>query len=413
MLLPCRALVTLLIALNSAILLPLTATAQTRTSPPASRDTTVIHSTGTGVWGAPITAVEDLRLGGEHSAQEFGDLPCIAALPDGGVAAFDARGPKGPVLLVFDSKGKLRLSLGRGGGGPGEFSRFTNAFCLAATSVGTLLMLDLGNNRVNRWTSSGTLLTSIPLPTGVGGPGPYILPGPDRSVYIRVALRAPRAGTGFDRSAYGFVRLGEDGRILDTLPLPRPSPSKAPPRLFDPVEFIMPSADGRVVQSFSDRLAFTVSSPRGVLSVSRDVPTVQTLSGERRELEAEMDFWAVQSKGMVPNPGVAPTKSATADMRVDTQGRIWFQRNVAAVKGAMTFPQALPNQPAPPGRSYLMPPVLNAFDANGRYLGEVRIPQRQGFLVDLSFVNQFIWGYLMDDDGFPVLVRWRVPGAAR
>ncbi len=400
-----------LLVLVATTLLPLTATGQIRRTSP--RDTTVIHSIGAGVWGPPITAVEDLRLGGEHAPQEFGDLPCIAALPDGGVAAFDARGPNGPVLLVFDSKGKLRLSLGRGGGGPGEFSRFTNAFCLAAAKDGTLLMLERGNNRVNRWTSSGTLLTSIPLPTGVGGPGPYILPGPDRSVYIRVALRAPRAGTGFDRSAYGFVRLAEDGRILDSLPLPRQSPSKAPPRLFDPVEFIMPSADGRVVQSFSDRLAFTVSSPKGVVAVSRDVPAVQTLTGERREIDAEMDFWAVQTKGLAPNPGVAPTKSATADMRVDTQGRIWFQRNVAAVKGEMIFPQALPNQPAPPGRSYLMPPVLTAFDANGKYLGEVRIPLRQEYLVDFSFVNEFIWGYLTDDDGFPVLVRWRIPGWTR
>ncbi|MES2305611.1 MAG: hypothetical protein V4558_08890 [Gemmatimonadota bacterium] len=357
-----------------------------------------------------------MRVGGAGSGVELGSVDCIAALPDGGVAVFDSRGLSGPALRVLDSHGVLRRSIGRQGAGPGEFGARGISGCLAARDDGSLLMLDYSNNRVNRWTANGEVLSSIPLPPGLGGPAPYLLAGPAQSVYIRVAVTRPRAGVGMDWSAYGFVRVAADGKVLDTLPRPRSTGSNAPPRLFDPMEFILPQADGRIVRSFSDRLAFDVWLPgatRAAISAERPLPATRVLPAERSELEAGLAFWTAQTKGMVPNPGVATTKSAFADMRVDLEGRLWFQRNVTAVKGAMVHPPGLPGQPAPPGQMYQVPPVFAAFDRSGAYLGEVRLPLRQAYLLNFTFAGDHVWGTFTDAEGVPVVVKWRIVGAGR
>lgn len=377
-------------------------------------DTMVVRSVGNGVWGGAQAAHEELRVGGGAAATEFGSLDCFTALPDGGVAVFDSKGRDGPVIHVFDSNGRLRRSLGRGGSGPGEIGARARPFCLAATRVGTILMLDHSNNRVNRWSADGKALPSISLPPGVGGLPPYILPGPNGSVFIRVALARPRSGAGMDLGAFSFVRVGDDGRILDTLRRSGAAQKSTVPRVFDPVVRRLPLPDGRFVTSGSDRLAFLVEGPNagaGVLFTERAVERIPIWPEERREIEAELAFTTAQTKGMAPNPGVAGEKAATSDMMVDVEGRIWFQRNVPAVKGELVYPPSLPGQPKPPGQSYSMPPVFVAFKSDGAYLGEVRLPLAQGYLQNFGFTGSYIWGVLTNAEDLPVLVKWHIPGA--
>ena len=380
----------------------------------ARSDTTRVRSVGSGRWGGAQIAQEELRIAGGADGIEFGSLDCLTALPDGGVAVLDSKGRDGPVIQVFDANGRRRRSLGRAGAGPGEIGSRAGAFCLTSAPSGTILMLDYANSRVNRWSPAGDVLPSIPLPPGVGGFPPYILPGPEGSIFVRVSLVRSRSGVGIGLGSFGFVRVAESGRILDTLPRAASPQQSKPSRIFDPVERSLPLPQGRYVTSGDERLAFVVQGPHAGVSVllaERPVDRVRVLPEERREIEAELAFTAKQTKGMMPSPGVAELKAATSDMMVDVEGRIWFQMNVRAVKGAIVTPRPAPGQPTPPGQSYRMPPVFSVFTSAGVFLGEVRLPLVQAYLQNFGFVGSHLWGIRTDANDFPVLVKWRIPGA--
>ncbi|HYV96124.1 MAG TPA: hypothetical protein VE967_01570, partial [Gemmatimonadaceae bacterium] len=92
-----------------------------RTSRTRSGDTTVIVTTGNGVWGPLHDAAEVKRINADTKESTFGQVSMLAATSDGGVALFDTKSLDGPIIRRFDAEGRFMNNLGRRGSGPGEY----------------------------------------------------------------------------------------------------------------------------------------------------------------------------------------------------------------------------------------------------------------------------------------------------
>jgi hypothetical protein len=114
------------------------------------------------------------------------------------VYVFDAGGQR---LLAFDPGGRLLWSMGRKGGGPGEFR---NVRDLKLTRTGTLLLLDPENNRITEVDTAGGVRAEIPLT--LAGHAEQMTPLADGRILL-VASRKDVALLAIDRT----------GRVLDTL----------------------------------------------------------------------------------------------------------------------------------------------------------------------------------------------------
>ncbi|MBP7621042.1 MAG: hypothetical protein KA745_08760, partial [Gemmatimonadales bacterium] len=103
-------------------------------------------------------------------------------MPDGGVVVYDAKGLDGPTLFVINADGTTRRTLGRLGAGPGEYRATQLTTCLAVQADGTILFLDTGNSRIDRWSAKGEVLPAIPLSAIPVGPEPNLLAGANGSI---------------------------------------------------------------------------------------------------------------------------------------------------------------------------------------------------------------------------------------
>ena len=370
-------------------------------------DTLVLRTTGPGRWGPPKRAVEVRRLSGPRDQEEFGRIDCISALPDGGVVVYDAKGLDGPTLFVINADGTTRRTLGRLGAGPGEYRATQLTTCLAVQADGTILFLDTGNSRIDRWGAKGEVLPAIPLSAIPVGPEPNLLAGANGSIYVRAGLGRPRrqfVPWHTDFSAFGFLHLSPSGAVLDTVHAQRTWRDYQLPREFDPWDFTLPFEDGTLFISGADRLAFLLR-PRVGRDVLVEHPTdpVPVTAAERKEWTAIRGWY--QGSVPPPAPSFASTKSSFFAVARAHDGTIWLRRHVAAVRD--TPREAFPGVKDPPSpiREWFEPPVFAAFLVDGTYLGEAQLPLHSRMHV---FAGAFAWGIAVAPDGQETLVRWRL-----
>jgi hypothetical protein len=122
--------------------------------------------------------------------------PSGLAADDGGVYVAD---PVAGRVLRFDRTGRLVFSVGRRGGGPGEFRAMRD---IETDGEGRAWVLDRGNARITILGPAGRVRARVPLQ------------GPARSADQLVPLAGDRGAVvvAYDREE-PFVRLGLDGRI--------------------------------------------------------------------------------------------------------------------------------------------------------------------------------------------------------
>jgi hypothetical protein len=176
-----------------------------------------------------VAAEPVLRVGGSD-AEGLASVTGAVSLEDDGVAVADAGTQR---IDVFDARGKRVRSLGREGGGPGEFS-FPGWIGLRGD---TLRVWDVAHARLSLFDTAGRFLRTEPPVTEMGsfprvagqfGDGSLLLAGTDREGW--------RIGTFRDSLLLVRIRPGEDGR--DTLG-----------RVPGDEQFGSRSADGRVTES--------------------------------------------------------------------------------------------------------------------------------------------------------------------
>jgi len=381
-------------------------------------DTTIVRTTGNGLWGAPHDAGEVKRIGGESDATTFGFIIALEALPSGGVVFFDGRALEGQAMRVLGPDGRLMKTLGRNGGGPGEHGG-CGLDCLAVAGDGTISMLDHDNGRVDNYRMDGTALGSFSMHAGFGR-GPQILAGPGNTLYLRIwaSIRPNRPQTDpEDMARLGYQHIGPTGRIIDTIPAPTSWLRTLPQSMLEPTTQWLMLPDGRLAVGGTDRLAVLLRPAKGVgplLLMEAPTQRASYLAAERQEMRA-LFAWANNLRdGGHPLPNdPPPLKPAYSALGIDHDGRIWLQRRVTAIKNPNKPPEkdeeAMTESGAPmpkqPPITFTEPPTFAGFKLDGTYLGEVRFPLNA---THITFTGDFAWAVVTDKEGMESIVKYRI-----
>lgn len=324
----------------------------------------VVHVRNTGV--PPRLAAEPLvTIGapggmGEPRPDEFGRARSVVADAEGAIYVADALAHE---IRVFAPDGRHLRSLGRNGGGPGEY----NSLYSLAWIGDTLAAFDPGNTRIGFLRPDGAWIGSVPYPRYTGD-AMFVrfYPATADEAYI---FGVRRVG---ERSERVFVRLSGSG-LADTLTAPAspfpdasttivcPHPGGGGISFFEtpfaPGHLATPAPGGAFATAWSAeyRIAIVTAAGDTVRVIER---AYEPLPVGDAEWEAELtDFREFREQ--VPGARCEPSGPSRPDVKpairhlfFDAEGRLWVERY------------------APDGFDY------DVFATDGGLLGTVDVPDR-------------------------------------
>jgi hypothetical protein len=362
----------------------------------------IVASPTTPLWaeGDGWTVEEALRIGkpaGEPEYQ-FGLISGIGMTSGGEVLVMDQQGQE---LKVFGPDGTWVRTIGDAGSGPGQFGPQAGPVLVGRGD--TVLVPDLGNQRVNLLSPDGDQLGSFRLGLERGIPIRWEMTPDGTPVTQLRSLNLPGQAGGQADTMDAIVERAYDGTVTDTV-LRVPSgktfsfASGTPEfHFFSPEPMWALTRDGGIVLGVNDAMSFRVFGPDGAL---------------RRIVRMPFE----------PKPVTEEDKS----IFLDTLERLWGQAGVpgeaiAQLKQAVSFEARFPayvQALAGPGGSLwvqriLRPSDLSAeekedfnplqnmgspdwdvFDGEGRYLGVVGMPFH---FQPLGFSGDDVYGVWRDE----------------
>jgi hypothetical protein len=367
-------------------------TGEERAPGPVLRDSAgiqIVENTSSG-WGAGegwrLSEEPLLSIGVAEGGEEYELYDVVSALRvGGGEIAVACRGTN--EIRFFDSDGTYLRTVGREGGGPGEFR---NIFYMWKLGSDSLAVFEYGNARVSVLEDNGQFGRSVNLDQVPGRPTPIpVGPFSDGSFLGRAHLLGNEepVSEGVHRGTVLFVRWSGDGKLLDT-EVPRPdgeryhgsvsgrSIMRSPP--FGRQFAVLASSDSWYYGSM-DRFEIEEYTPEGELEriIRRDVPNRPVTPQMVEDLRA----WALEQYRGMPTPVLdwimnmpAPetTPAHGASMIVDDDGNLWVSE------------YALPTES----------PSWAVFDAGGGFLGTVDTPAN-GFVTQIG--ADFVLGVWRDE----------------
>lgn len=349
-----------------------------------------VHNPSSGIWDSTTAwhVVEELRIGTlDGSGPDlFGNIATFEVDESGNFYVFEGQTQE---LRVFDASGRFLRTIGREGGGPGEFRQ---GIGLAWAPDGLLWVVDPGNSRISTFDTTGTYVTMKRI---LGG---YVMmPWPGRfdragSFYhYGLDLEGERGGR------FVMVRFDTLLNPLDTIRVPRPPDSRY---------FELQSESGSVTAG----IPFTASissriGPDGnlwfantgnyhiykrsvagdtSLKISREFEPLPVSAEEVDSAVARLE-WFTRQGGRVDRSRFPSVKPALRSIHLDDEGRVWAE------------PVSESKEPGSP---------IDVFEKDGRYLGRLHLPFRLGGIP--RFRHGCIYAVTYDDFGVPYVVRGRI-----
>ncbi len=382
------------------------------------------------------TLVPDLRIedGADPDGFHFGMISGIAVGPSGALYVHDQ---VTPTLRMYDARGRFVRTIGRKGGGPGEYQRISGVTTLAD---GRVLLLDTGNWRINVYGAEGAPLIHWSVPNRGG----------DAQMVGRHTLTATRDGVVSlmytDRSfRYGWIRLRADGSVLDTVLVPSREelglPALEPSRVFRAstsddrysVSAQSPSTvsaqwvqlpSGVVLHTPGSRYQVDVSRPGArVVSIRRDIRGAPFTAAERRLAEREITaLMRIVDPGWRWNDALlAANRPPLVRAELAEDGRVWvLQRHAGVMLGGGGSGGSGPNASGLAKRltdarqawcRHAGDALYDVYEADGVFVGTVRVPP---CLTLWRIDGDVLWGAGTDPDDVVTLQRYRVHwGGAR
>lgn len=358
-----------------------------------------VANAGPGVWereGRTPRLVELWRAGGLAEGQHLSFPIGAAAHRDGRIAIPDWG--LGEVVVV-DSAGNWLGAWTREGRGPGETLRPAAA---SWTDDGHLAVFDIESSKVVFRSADGPVAPDIPVHQSITAPvmasgelewvgvdarGAVALAPGARSdlhapeLYFTSLLYLPPRAEKPDTLAIAPIPVVREGRYRGwSLP--------GVPRV---VGALM--ADGRIAvggedASYSILVRDTAGAP--VLRICRDAPPLPLTADERLEtgIPDRMEELAAALRNAPPPEQPAPY----ARLFFSADGRLWVQRDRNdPIKGVQLH--------GPPGALY------DVFDADGRYLGEVRAPARASLV---AAAGDRVWAFETGEVDETTVVAYRL-----
>jgi hypothetical protein len=373
---------------------------------------TVVHNTDTPIWrpGEEWTVTEELRIGavaGEPEYQ-FGTLGFMDLDPEGNIYAADVQAQE---VRVFDSQGEFVRTIGSPGSGPGELA--LGAAFVFVDPAGEVVVPDLGNQRVNRYSASGEPLGSFPIQLQQGIPRIFAM---DPSGRLLAQLQGVAIqGIAALEEGDPIVAYDTLGSVVDTLAmLPKGqtrevSGDQVRGRIFAPEPVWDLDDTGSVYYAMSDRYKIFVNGPGGELIriITRDIEPKPVGEADK---EAILDLLRQQYAQLGASPAqiqqalqvlyFADFYPVFGQFFVGPQGTLWAQRIRTAQDMASETEGGTPFDPQDIGA-----PEWEVFDAEGRYLGVVDFPE--GFS-PRRVKGEDIYGVWRDEYDVQYIVRLRV-----
>lgn len=289
-------------------------------------------------------------------------------------------------VRVFGPDGIHVRTIGRPGGGPGEFERPTG---ISRSPTGTMWVMDVGNARISVFDTAGNYLTAHRR----------------RSAGYSIPCRC-----GFSDGRYhdfvfisdgpGLVRFDPEMDSADSLAVPERPGGEEVFEFRDPegrtrMRASVPFTPGTSWRIGSDSTFwYSPQTPYRVYRLSLDHDTllrvekeydpVPVTSDERREQIEEMT-WFTEQGGSVDASRIPGEKPALSGFLVDTSGYLWVT-------------PSLPGTSEPASGT-----IFDIFDPGGRYLGPLELPVRlrtRGAII----TNDRIYGVTTDELDVPYVV---------
>lgn len=370
----------------------------------------IVSNPAAGVWrGSNGWRVEEtLRIGatdGDPNYQ-FGAIVGLDVDGDGRIYVLDQQAQN---VRVYDANGAYLRSIGRPGNGPGELSPGAGAVLVGPGD--TLFVPDAMQQRVNRFLPDGTAAGSFPLPMTGGLAIRWAhLPG---GRFAQETRPIPIPGQQNATNVHAVLVRGTDGAVLDTLlRLPEGQSFRmqggAPQiRIFEPEPVWDVWPDGSAVSAVNTDYRIEVRAPDGRLvrivkrPFDRSPVTESDQQKIRRAMESVFEQQGVPPivrQQLVQSIGFADHYPAFYIVAAGPEWTIWVQHGqtaeTAAASGTLN-PEDLGA------------PEWDVFDADGRYLGVVRFPER---FRAMRFIGNDIYGVWRDELDVQHVMRLRVIG---
>jgi hypothetical protein len=389
-------------------------------------DTAVMVTQGNGKWGPPHDAIEVLRVPNDTHETTFGAAYTIQATPDGGVIVVDTKSLDGLIVRQFDANGKFVRNLGRSGQGPGEYIR-AGSISITVSPKGSVYLRD-SDKSVSIWGPDGKLTYSFALNHNNGSTNEIVV-ATDGSMYLRAPF--DRIGTASATRQMPMLHYSADGRLLDSIStnvswLPEGTEASQWSRLLP---------DGRLLATRTDKVGFLISQRSGAATVQQSQsgrgalePARETSrDGAPRILVAEIPGGPVpylreerEELQLARNLALDKCQNARRERVVVPEAKLPARGGSPDIDGRIWIGKSTPSQKIPPKVSascssagvgsfkaevtYEEPPVYVAFMPDGTFLGEVRFPLR----ARVTFVGNYAWALIPDDDDVQTLVKYRL-----
>lgn len=357
------------------------------------------------------TVTEELKIGSaeDEPDYQFVRVAGIAVGSDGRIYVMDQGAQQ---VRVFTSDGTFDGAIGGPGGGPGEFGAGAGPVLMGLGD--TLLVPDLQQQRVNRYAPDGTSLGSYPMVFTDGLPLRWDATPSGVIVNQLRPLALPNQPA---TDSMDLIAIRDtDGSVTDTL-MRVPSgktiafTSGGPEITFfvaEPVWALTP--DAGILFGVNDTYRIGVYSPDGALTRVITKPSEPMPVGERDRtvlLNAMERLW---KEAGVPAQALDRLKSAIrfADnfpaylqFLSGPQNTVWVQ-GILAPSSLSAEAQEFFNPQQDLGSSN-----FEVFDAEGRYLGVVTMPDR---FTPLRFEGDVVYGIWRDELDVQYVVRLRIGG---
>lgn len=394
-------------------------------------DTIVVRTISGGEWG-PVKLVREISIGefeSDEDAYMLGSIAGLAVDAEGNIYAYDRQVP---ALRKYGPDGSYIMTLGREGGGPGEYANSDGG--LAVLSGGRILLRDPGNARFtiygsdgsvdDEWLGRGGFFTSTPPFADTAGNvyNPVIEDWPEG--------QRPESG---DLWRWRMVRYGLDGTPLDTVDIPEYDFERqvilaeqvtddGVNRImngvpFAPAFFWTMSPFGWFVAGVGDRYAVDQYLPDGtVLRIERQADPVPISAAERSNAEERA---IANMRNMIPawrwnGPPIPDHKPAITGVTMGMDGRLWVRRPAPGEPipdEELDEPRTNPNGIIMPPQRFREPAVFDVFEPDGRFLGQVRAPAGFQTYPRLVARGDLVWAVVRDGLGINRIQRFRVTPA--
>ena len=355
-------------------------------------DTLVVRTMSGSVWGDTMVLVPEVAIG-EAVGEEpylFGQPAAMVLDTAGHIHVLDRQARE---VRTFASDGRHLRSFGGSGQGPGEF---TSPDAMRLLPDGRLVIRDQQGARFSIFEPDGTFVDAWPLQSGfiTGTPFQVVHAEPGASPGSSVQVSHPSlADVEASMDEWRPVRvryLVADPTVQDTLPVPTSGfePAYVEARTenswsrsivpFSPQEHWTEFTDGSAAWGASSAYAVLRQGPDGrVLRIERvddPVPVDPAHAAAERE-RITANFRAMDPAWRWADDDIPSRKPWFATLLPGEDGTLWVLRPTRSE--AEANPSHDPSDPlSGPATRWVEPhPVADVFDADGRYLGPVRLPK--------------------------------------